>query len=78
MLKKKKLGQFSKNYRTFYPKFVTNLPKKYGFGIRDPRSGIQGTEKTYSGIPVQGSKSHRIPDPDLQHWSVGSVFVRQH
>jgi hypothetical protein len=27
-------------------------------GIRDPRSGIR----------VQGSKRHRIPDPDPQHW----------
>jgi hypothetical protein len=35
-----------------------------GSGIRNPGSG-----KTYSGsrIPDQGSKSHRIPDPDPQH-----------
>jgi hypothetical protein len=35
---RKKLGQFSKNYRTFYPKNCHSL--KYWFGIRDPRSGI--------------------------------------
>ncbi len=32
-----------------------------GSEIRDP-------EKTYSGSRVQGSKRHRIPDPDPQHW----------
>jgi len=31
-----------------------------GSGIRDP-------EKTYSGSRIQGSKRHRIPDPDPQH-----------
>jgi hypothetical protein len=29
--------------------------------IRDP-------EKTYSGSRIQGSKRHRIPDPDPHHW----------
>jgi hypothetical protein len=33
ILKKKNLGQFSKNYRTFYP--------KYCLWVWDPRSGIQ-------------------------------------
>jgi hypothetical protein len=33
--------------------------QKYEFGIRDP-------EKTYSGYRIQGSKRHRIPDPDPQ------------
>jgi hypothetical protein len=37
----------------------------YGFGIRDP-------EKPYSGSRIQGSKRHRIPDPDPQHWIEGS------
>ncbi len=32
-----------------------------GSEIRDP-------EKTYSGPRIQGSKRHRIPDPDPQHW----------
>jgi hypothetical protein len=35
MLKKKKLGKFSKNYRTFYPKFSLSF-QKYGFGNPDP------------------------------------------
>jgi hypothetical protein len=32
-----------------------------GSGIRDPG-------KTYSGSRIRGSKRHRIPDPDPQHW----------
>ncbi len=39
----------------FLPKKLSLSSQKYGFGIRDPRSGIQG------------SKRHRIPDPDPQH-----------
>ncbi len=57
------LSQFSKNYRTFDPKFV-NKSQKYGFGIRDPRSGIRDPKKIYSGSRIQGSKRHRIPDPE--------------
>jgi hypothetical protein len=53
---KKNLGQFSKNYRTFYKKFVTNLSKIRG---RDPGSEIQDSR---SGI---GKKLFRIPDPGL-------------
>ncbi len=37
MLKKKNLGQFSKNYRTFYPKNCTKLSKMW---VWDPGSGI--------------------------------------
>jgi hypothetical protein len=37
-----------------------------GSGIRDP-----GSEKILSRIPVQGSKRHRITDPDPQHWLGG-------
>jgi hypothetical protein len=55
----KNVVQFSKNFKTFYPKNC----QKYGFGIRDP-------EKTYSGSRIQGSKRHRIPDPDPQHSSM--------
>ncbi len=33
---------------------------KYGFGIRNP-------EKTHLWYLSQGSKKHRIPDPDSQH-----------
>ncbi len=66
--RRKMLAQFTKNYRTFYLKIVIKLSKIWvwdlGSGIRDPGSG-----KTYSGsrILVQGSKMHRIPDPDPQH-----------
>jgi hypothetical protein len=38
-----------------------------GSGIRDPGSG-----KTYS-VLIQGSKRHRIPDPDPQHWVLVSL-----
>jgi hypothetical protein len=34
----KTLGQFTKNYRTFYQKMSLSS-QKYGFGIRDPGSG---------------------------------------
>jgi hypothetical protein len=37
-------------------KHLSLSSQKYGFGIRDPKSGIRD----------QGSKRHRIPDPDLQ------------
>ncbi len=36
-------------------------------GIRDPRSGIRKKTYSESRILVQGSKIHRIPDPDPQH-----------
>ncbi len=40
MLKKNNLGQFSKNYRTFYPKICHQALKNMGLGsgIRDPGS----------------------------------------
>jgi hypothetical protein len=56
---RKNLGQFSKNYRTFYPKIVNKLSK---IRVWDPGSG-----KTYSGSQIQGSKRHRILDTDPQH-----------
>ncbi len=62
MLKKKKLGQFSKNYRNFYPKKLSLSSQKYGLGSG---SEIRNPEKTYSGTGIQGSKRHRIPD--VQH-----------
>jgi hypothetical protein len=52
------LGQFSKNYRTFYPKNYQKALKKYGLGIRDPRSGIR---KNLFRIPDPGVK--KAPDP---------------
>jgi len=45
-----------------------------GSGIRDPGSEIRDPEKTYSGSRSQGSKRHRIPDPDPQHCLDHSFF----
>jgi hypothetical protein len=42
-----------------------------GSGIGDPSSGIR--KKTPSGSRIQGSKRHRIPDP--QHWFLPSVVL---
>jgi hypothetical protein len=56
------LGQFSKNYKTFYQKIVEKLLKIWswdpGSGIRDPGSG-----KNLFRIPDPGVKKHLIPDP---------------
>jgi hypothetical protein len=53
------LGQFSKNYRTFY----TKCSQKYGFGNRDPGSKIRdpGSGKNLFLIPDPGVK--KAPDP---------------
>jgi hypothetical protein len=48
---KKNLGQFSKNFRTFLPKKLSLSYQKYGFGIRDLRSGIRKKH-----IPDPGSR----------------------
>ncbi len=63
----KNVGQFSKNYRTFYPKIVTKLSKiQYEFGIRDPG-------KTYFGTRGQKGTVSQIPDP--QHWLWGKKLT---
>ncbi len=51
------LGQFSKNYRTFYTKNCHPALKNMDLG-----------SSPYSGSRIQGSKRQRIPDPDPQHW----------
>ncbi len=76
VLKKKIWANSQRIIELFAQKFVIQLSKvKYGFGIRDPRSGIRdprsgirdpGSGKNLFRIP--GSKRHRIPDPDPQHW----------
>jgi|LakMenE01Jun11ns_1017448.scaffolds.fasta_scaffold8869199_1 hypothetical protein len=58
MLKKKKLGQFSKNYRTFNQNIVTKLKKNIGLG-----SGIRKKPIPDPGSQIQGSKRHWIPEP---------------
>jgi hypothetical protein len=54
----KNLGQFSKNYRTFYPKKLSLSSQKYGLEIRDSGSGIR--KKTYSGSRGQKGTGFRI------------------
>ncbi len=56
----KKFGSIFKELYNVLPKKLSLSSQTYGFGIRDP-------EKTYSGSRIQGSKRHRIPDPDPQH-----------
>ena len=56
----KKIDPIFQELLKFLPKKLSPSPQKYEFGIRDP-------EKTYSGSRIQGSKRHRIPDPDPQH-----------
>ncbi len=57
---KKKLGQFSKNYGTFYPKICHRALKTMGLtsGIRDPGSG-----KNIFRIPDPGTEVKKAPDP---------------
>jgi hypothetical protein len=47
-----------------------------GSGIRDPRSEIRDPGKNYSGSRIQGSKRHRIPDPNPQHCINTSVLTQ--
>jgi hypothetical protein len=58
----KNLGQFSKNYWSFYPKSFNYALKNMGLGseIRDP-------EKTYPGSRGQKGTGSRTPDPYPQH-----------
>jgi hypothetical protein len=60
---KKKFGPIFKELENFLPKKLSLSSQKYGFGIRDPTSGIRDPEKTYFGSRIPGSKRHRIPDP---------------
>ncbi len=48
----------------FTQKIVTKLSK---ICVWYPGSEIRDPEKTYSGSRIQGSKKHRIPDPEPQH-----------
>jgi hypothetical protein len=71
VVKKKIRANFQRIIELFTQKIVTKLSKIW---IWDPRSGIRDPEKTYSGSRIQGSKRHRIPDPDPQHWIKGNVL----
>ncbi len=68
---RKKFEPIFKELLKFLPKKFSICSQIYGFGIRDPRSGIRDPEKTYSGSRIQdpdpGVKKERVPDPDPQH-----------
>ncbi len=57
---KKMCANFQRIIELSTQKILTKLSKYMGLG-----SGIR--KKTYSGSRIQGSKRHRIPDPDPQH-----------
>jgi hypothetical protein len=79
------LGQFSKNYRTFYPKKLSLSSQKYGFGIRDPGSGKNlfripdpGVKKAQDpGSRGQKGTGSRIRDPDPKHWHFVHRLINQ-
>jgi hypothetical protein len=73
-VKKKNLSQLSKNYSYFLPNKLSLSSQKYGFVIQVLRSEIRNLEKTHSGSWTQGSKRHRIQDPNPQHWL---IFARK-
>jgi hypothetical protein len=50
MIEKKNLGQFSKNYRTFYPKIVTKLSKIWVWD-----QGSRGQKGTRSRIRIRNT-----------------------
>jgi hypothetical protein len=60
------LGQFSRNYRTFYQKFFKKLAKIW---VWDPRSGIRKKPIPEPGSGSRGQKGTGtlILDPDPQH-----------
>jgi hypothetical protein len=71
MLNKKIWANFQRIIDLFTQKIVTKLSKIW---VWDPGSEILGIrKKTYSGSRIQGSKRHRIPDPDPQHCLARSV-----
>ncbi len=72
MFKKKIWANFQRIIELFAQKIVTKLSKIW---VWDPGSEIRDPEKTYSGSRIQGSKRHRIPDPDPQHCRLQSPVV---
>ena len=73
VVKKKIWANFQRIIELFTKKMVKKLFKIWSL---DPGSEIRDLEKTYSGSRIQGSKRHRIPDPDPQHWL--KVMYPQH
>ncbi len=68
MRKKKNLDQFSKNYRTSYSNTLPLSSQKYGFGIRDPRSGKK---------PIPDPERPHIPDPGYETLVKNFAFLGQ-
>jgi hypothetical protein len=64
MLKTKIWANFQRIIELFTQTIVSKLSKIW---VWDPGSEVRDPEKTYSGSRIQGSKRHRIPDPDPQH-----------
>jgi hypothetical protein len=65
MLRKKIWANFQRIIEVFTQKTVTKLSKIW---VSDSGSKMRDRKKTYSGSRIQGSKRHRVPDPDPQHW----------
>ncbi len=65
MLKNKIWANFQRIVEVFTQKIFNMLSTIW---VWDPGSEIRDPEKTYFGSRIQGSKRHRIPDPDPQHW----------
>ncbi len=61
VLKKKIWANFQRIIELLTQKIVNKLSKIW---VWDPGSEIRDPGKTYSGSRIQGSKKHRIPDPD--------------
>ena len=73
VLKKKIWANFQRIIELFTKKIIKKL-LKLKIWSWDPGSEIWDPEKTYSGSHIQGSKRHRIPDPDPQHCRLLSVL----
>ncbi len=67
---KKNWAKLQRIKELFTQKVVAKLSKIW---VWDPGSEIRDPEWVYSGSRIQGSKRHRIPDPDPQHWLVGII-----
>jgi hypothetical protein len=70
--RKKIWANFQRIIELFTLKIVTKLSKIW---VWDPGSEIRDPEKTYSGSRIQGSKRHRIPDPEhcMRGWSATAI-----
>ncbi len=80
VLKEKNLGQFSKNYRTFYQKNCQKALQNMvlGSGIRDPGSGKNPFRIPDPGVKKAPDPGSRIPYPDPQHWCLTWDEVSYH